>query len=460
MLIFFIRLRFSTVLLVIFVSVVEMETSRPIPSVRFKKKTLQETAEERSSLMDLSKEELVQRIINLKHELTVLRFKAEKKNVPTNATETSKKKFDITKCKTRHIALKILYQGFNYNGFQAQKITDNTIAEHLFKALQKTCLVEDKDRCNYSCSGRTDAGVSAFSQVCTLTVRSKLTSPGADDSDELPYVKMLSSNLPKDIRVVAWSSVPENFSARFDCLYRNYKYWFPQSGLDIDAMNEAALMLVGTHDFRNLCKMNVANGVVNFKRTVTNASVQQAFHNNQFNDNEHNICEFHIRSQGFLWHQIRCVMSILFLVGEGKEKPDIVRQLCDIDKCPSKPVYPMVIGEPLNLYSTEYNPDSISWHYDQTEVGYLLRGLHKDWSLHSIKATMLGEMIRDTIRESQSTEGSLNISHLVEGIAYKQYTPLMSRDKCESLDNRIQHYIKKRKLEVISDCEENEGAVE
>jgi Pseudouridylate synthase len=68
-----------------------------------------------------------------------------------------------------------------------------------------------------------------------LKIRSKLTSPGEEsDDNELPYLKMLNNNLPRDIKVVAWSPVPEKYSARFDCLFRNYKYWFPQAGLDID----------------------------------------------------------------------------------------------------------------------------------------------------------------------------------------------------------------------------------
>jgi len=62
-----------------------------------------------------------------------------------------------------------------------------------------------------------------------LTVRSS-----GDDSNELPYCKMLNRLLPKDIRIVAWSPVKEDFSARFDCGSRTYKYWFPRGDLDVD----------------------------------------------------------------------------------------------------------------------------------------------------------------------------------------------------------------------------------
>ncbi|KAI5700946.1 hypothetical protein M8J75_004546 [Diaphorina citri] len=236
-----------------------MESASPSSTVRFKKRKLDPSTKlDESYLMDLSKEELIQKILNLKKELARFTSKADK-------------------C-------------FNYHGFQIQTSSDNTIAHHLLKALQKTCLIEDKEKSSFACCGRTDSGVSAFCQVVTLKIRSKLTSPGEEsDDNELPYLKMLNNNLPRDIKVVAWSPVPEKYSARFDCLFRNYKYWFPQAGLDIDAMHKAAQYLVGTHDFRNLCKMNVGNGVVNFKRLVTHAGVTSAWQNVQFNDSHHNI---------------------------------------------------------------------------------------------------------------------------------------------------------------------------
>lgn len=38
-------------------------------------------------------------------------------------------------------------------------------------------------------------------------------------------------------------------------------------------MNKAVKYVIGDHDFRNICKMDVANGVINFKRTVIDAKV-------------------------------------------------------------------------------------------------------------------------------------------------------------------------------------------
>ena len=74
---------------------------------------------------------------------------------------------------------------------------------------------------------------------------------------EIDYCKMLNSVLPEHIQVVAWAPCARrDFSARFDCVGRTYKYFFPRGGLDLGAMNEAGESLVGEHDFRNFCKMD------------------------------------------------------------------------------------------------------------------------------------------------------------------------------------------------------------
>lgn len=41
--------------------------------------------------------------------------------------------------------------------------------------------------------------------------------------------------------------------------------------------------------------------------------------------------------QAFLWHQIRCIVGVLFMVGSGDEAPDIIDQLLDLEAVPRKP---------------------------------------------------------------------------------------------------------------------------
>lgn len=49
---------------------------------------------------------------------------------------------------------------------------------------------------------------------------------------------------------------------------------------------------------------------------------------------EYTMYVFTISGQAFLWHQIRNIIGILFLIGEGKEKPEIIKELLDVENNP------------------------------------------------------------------------------------------------------------------------------
>lgn len=73
--------------------------------------------------------------------------------------------FDFSVHPRRHVALRLAYLGWQYQGFAVQENTDNTVEARLFEALLKTKLIQDRQTSNYHRCGRTDKGVSAFSQV-------------------------------------------------------------------------------------------------------------------------------------------------------------------------------------------------------------------------------------------------------------------------------------------------------
>lgn len=41
----------------------------------------------------------------------------------------------------------------------------------------------------------------------------------------------------------------------------------------------------------------------------------------------------------FLWHQVRCLVAILLLVGQGHEQPEVMQQLLDIQSHPRSDIY-------------------------------------------------------------------------------------------------------------------------
>ncbi|XP_026814272.1 tRNA pseudouridine(38/39) synthase isoform X1 [Rhopalosiphum maidis] len=389
------------------------------------------------NLSHLTKEELISIILNLK-EQNVKRKKLTRKMKP-------KRTIDFSKYHKRHVVFKLLYLGWDYHGFATQEDSEKTIEHELFRALTTCCLIESRQTSNYHRCGRTDKGVSSFSQAISLTVRSS-----GDDSNELPYCKMLNRLLPKDIRIVAWSPVKEDFSARFDCGSRTYKYWFPRGDLDVDLMNQALQHVVGTHDFRNLCKMDVANGVVQFYRRITRADIKICSENNQFLTNRgYDMCELTIVGKAFLWHQIRCIISVLILVGCGKENENIFKDLLNIENCPRKPQYCLASDLPLNLFDCQF--ENVNWIIEDESISEVITSLQCSWATHMIKATMLGEMLKNTETLAENKVNNQS-NWLIQGVKSKIYQPLLKRPASASLENRIQYYTKKGKLKL--ECKE------
>lgn len=326
--------------------------------------------------------------------------------------------------------------------------------------------------CEYSKCGRTDKGVSAFGQVIGIRVRSNrpLAKPRkpaqvADDSreaedfhhtharrnsvetaspplspsrlkeressellheeydydktldfdpiaDELPYTSLLNKLLPPDIRILAWCpSPPLDFSARFSCRERQYRYFFTQPAfapipnslerhaksaakhkdgwLDIEAMREAAKLYMGVHDFRNFCKVDPSKQNYNYERRIFYADIEEVDHStspfNFVNKEDflpnfpitHNGMEtapkvytFTLHGSAFLWHQVRHMVAVLFLVGQGLESPSIVSELLDVQKNPRRPTYEMASDTPLVLWDCVFpheddptRKDAMQWVY-------------------------------------------------------------------------------------------------
>ncbi|KAI9889492.1 MAG: hypothetical protein M1814_005275 [Vezdaea aestivalis] len=205
-----------------------------------------------------------------------------------------------------------------------------------------------------------------------------------DQLDELPYPRLLNRILPPDIRILAWCpSPPDDFNARFSCRERQYRYFFvnpifaPTPGatdadaekrkrLDIEAMQAAAKSFEGLHDFRNFCKIDASKQITNFKRRIFRADIQVLDPRNSpagyYGDgtkilrpatDQHlpfQVYCFTVHGSAFLWHQIRHMVAILFLVGQKLESPDIVQQLLDVEKFPGRPPYEKAEDAPLVLW--------------------------------------------------------------------------------------------------------------
>ena len=151
-------------------------------------------------------------------------------------------------------------------------------------------------------------------------------------------------------------------------------------GLDIDAMRQAASHLIGLHDFRNLSKLDVAN-VSNFVREIYSAEIRP-FQPDL--TSEKSVFMLEIKGIAFLWHMVRCIMAVLFLVGERKETPDIILELLDVARTPAKPQYEMASEGPLVLHECGF--ESLSIHFQPSVLLSLIQHFEAEWERHMISA--------------------------------------------------------------------------
>ncbi|KAI1780954.1 pseudouridine synthase [Hypoxylon cercidicola] len=235
-----------------------------------------------------------------------------------------------------------------------------------------------------------------------------------DFTDELPYCRILNRLLPPDIRILAWCpKTPAEFSARHDCRERQYRYFFTQPAfaplprdlenpetatttkvkggwLDIDAMQRAAKKFEGLHDFRNFCKVDPGKLNINFERRVFESEIVEVkdaetalpylardefrppstsnYGLGEASQKLPKVYYFHVRGTAFLWHQIRCMVSVIFMVGQGLEDPSIIDRLLDIEVEPKKPNYQLADEIPLVLWDCVFPRDekpenALEWVY-------------------------------------------------------------------------------------------------
>ncbi|KAI0809529.1 pseudouridine synthase [Xylaria sp. FL0064] len=252
-----------------------------------------------------------------------------------------------------------------------------------------------------------------------------------DIADELPYPRLLNRLLPPDIRILAWCpTTPADFSARHHCRERQYRYFFtqpaypplpnslenPQQGhgaakkskdgwLDLEAMRTAAKKFEGLHDFRNFCKIDGSKQNQNFMRRIFESDIVEVrdaetalphLFSDEFQpstststttdnptaptaaasspaarENFPKVYYFHVRGSAFLWHQIRCMVSVLFTVGQGLEDASVIDALLDVSAEPRRPPYVLADETPLVLWNCLFprdldNPtrtDGMDWVY-------------------------------------------------------------------------------------------------
>ena len=214
------------------------------------------------------------------------------------------------------IAIGISYSGSAYEGWQSQR-SGKTVQDHLEQALTRFSAQPVRTLC----AGRTDAGVHALMQVAHFDTPLQ--------RDTASWVRGTNAFLPADIAVQWAQVVPDEFHSRASAIARRYVYvvlaspvrpsveagrvgWIYRP-LDGDAMREAAVHLMGEHDFTSFrasqCQakspVKTMNRIAISQRGGAGAS----------------YWHFEFEANAFLHHMIRNIMGCLLAVGQGKQPP-------------------------------------------------------------------------------------------------------------------------------------------
>lgn len=216
------------------------------------------------------------------------------------------------------VRLRLSYDGRGFSGF-AENVGVRTVAGELRTKLERVY----RQPIPITCSGRTDAGVHAREQYVHFDVRSALVEP-----DRLR--RSLNSFLAPEVVVDEVTVVDASFHARHSPLWRQYRYlvlnaprpdpflagltWWVHEELDLEAMNAATALIVGTHDFSTFCRRPRSKPDASLVRTVLAAG----WSDDGGLDGGPPLRRLEITATGFCHQMVRAIVGFIVDIGRGR----------------------------------------------------------------------------------------------------------------------------------------------
>lgn len=215
---------------------------------------------------------------------------------------------------------RISYDGTNFSGYQIQpnKRTVQSEIEKVLKRMHKGSSIRIHS------SGRTDAGVHAKGQV--FHFETDLQIP------PINWRKALNSQLPEDIFVHQVTEVSEDFHARFSAVEKKYRYfvhlsedrdvflrnyrYITKDRFDDNLLEAACRAFIGEHDFTAFSSA----------RSTVKGSKVRTLHEVDFKRKDDDLV-FTIRGNGFLYHMVRIIVSVLLEAGKGEVTPGQISEM-------------------------------------------------------------------------------------------------------------------------------------
>ena len=224
----------------------------------------------------------------------------------------------------RTVKLTVAYDGTDFVGWQRQGrgVSVQGLIEDVLTAI-------DGAPVTLHGAGRTDAGVHALAQVATARIASAI----ADGQ----LARALNAHLPKAIRVIGVTTMPDGFHARFSAISKAYEYriwnartlppfvrlyaWHVIAPLDVEAMRAASAAIVGEHDFAAFRSARSTNHTT--VRAITSADWTV----------DGPLLTFQIAGKGFLRYMVRSLVGTLVEIGRGLRPADeMARVLASRDR--------------------------------------------------------------------------------------------------------------------------------
>jgi tRNA pseudouridine38-40 synthase len=255
------------------------------------------------------------------------------------------------------LALGISYNGQTYEGWQSQP-SGRTVQDRLEAALSEFAA----QPISTVCAGRTDAGVHALMQVVHFDARVR--------REEFSWIRGTNRFLPPDIAVQWARPVPDAFHSRASAVARRYAYVVLESPvrpsveagrvgwvfrpLDAGAMQEAAALLIGQHDFSS------------FRAAACQAKTPVKTMNRVAIARHGSYWRFEFEADAFLHHMIRNIMGCLLVIGQGQQPPQWMSQvLAARDRDAAAPTFsPDGLYFLGPLYGPEWNLPNRTAAYD------------------------------------------------------------------------------------------------
>jgi tRNA pseudouridine38-40 synthase len=222
----------------------------------------------------------------------------------------------------------LAYDGSGFAGSQRQA-DKRTVQGELEKALRK---LRWRGR-SVIMAGRTDTGVHATGQVAAFDLE------WSHSNEQL--LKALNATLPLDLAIRDLHQVDADFHPRFDAIAREYRYrlfcepirdplrekfvWRVWPAIDEHALQQVAVILIGTHDFSLFGSPTTLKGTT--VRTVTKAEWRK-MPNGEW--------QFEVRADAFLYRMVRRLVFVQVSLAQGKcSREDVQKALLKQSKLPA-----------------------------------------------------------------------------------------------------------------------------